>query len=120
MRTKDLLYKIDEYRIFMQYLYANKDHKITVNNGVAALELYMDDDLEIYAKNLIVPNAPPLFYSSELTLANVLFKIIPYLKTQKSQYKTMENKWEEIRTISLEHFALNKMQDHKMNWKSKY
>lgn len=109
--TKDELYNIENYAILMQYLAIGE--KITINNGLADIEIWMEDGYKIKALNLNFPNLPPYNYNSEMTLENVLLGIIPALKNQKlKEYETFENRWEEIRAFSLSTVALNKMKKY--------
>ncbi len=52
MRTKENLFEMENITILLQYLYINPEHKIKYNNGLTTLEIYMDENFEIYAKNL--------------------------------------------------------------------
>lgn len=107
MRAKDILKLIQEYSIFMKYLYLDKEHTITYNNGITNLKLTMNDNLEVYAENESFSNTTPLYYSSELTLSNVL-RIINKLKQQKpEQYNSFNNRWEEIKNITMTNLLLN-------------
>lgn len=108
--TKDELYNIENYTILMQYLAIGE--KITINNGFADIEIWMEDDYKIKALNLNSPTLPPYKYDNEMTLENVLLGIIPTLKNQKpKEYKSFENRWEEIKALSLSTVALNKMKE---------
>ena len=109
--TKDELYNIENYTILMQYLAVGE--KITINNGLADIEIWMEDGYKIKALNLHFPTLPPYKYDSEMTLGNVLLGIIPQLKNQKpKEYKSFENRWEEIKALSLSTVALNKMKEY--------
>lgn len=108
--TKDELYNIENYTILMQYLAIGE--KITINNGFADIEIWMEDDYKIKALNLNSPTLPPYKYDNEMTLENVLLGIIPALKNQKpKEYESFENRWEEIKALSLSTVALNKMKE---------
>lgn len=109
--TKDELYEIENYTILMQYLAV--DGKITINNGFADIEIWMEDGYKIKALNLNFSTLPPYKYDDEMTLENVLLGIIPQLKNQKpEEYESFENRWEEIKELSLSTVALNKMKEH--------
>lgn len=87
--------------------------KITINNGFADIEIWMEDDYKIKALNLNFPTLPPYKYDNEMTLENVLLGIIPQLKNQKpKEYKSFENRWEEIKELSLSTVALNKTKEY--------
>lgn len=109
--TKDELYNIENYTILMQYLAIGE--KITINNGFADIEIWMEDGYKIKGLNLNFPTLPPYKYDNEMTLENVLLGIIPALKNQKpKEYETFENRWEEIKELSLSTVALNKMKNY--------
>ena len=94
----------------MQYLAIGE--KITINNGCADIEIWMEDGYKIKALNLHFPTLPPYKYDNEMTLENVLLGIIPALKNQKpKEYESFENRWEEIKVLSLSTVALNKMKE---------
>lgn len=106
--TKDELYNIENYAILMQYLAIGE--KITINNGFADIEIWMEDGYKIKGLNLNFPTLPPYNYNEEMTLENVLLGIIPKLKSQKpKEYETFENRWEEIKELALSTVALNRI-----------
>ena len=108
--TKNELYDIENYTILMQYLAIGE--KITINNGFADIEIWMEDGYKIKALNLHFPTLSPYKYDNEMTLENVLLGIIPALKNQKpKEYESFENRWEEIKALSLSTVALNKMKE---------
>lgn len=99
--NKDELFAIEDYTILMQYLALG--YKIKVNNGMADIEIWMEDVYKIKGLNLNFKDLPPYNYSEEMTLENVLLGIIPQLKEQEpEEFKTFKNRWEEIKTITLE------------------
>lgn len=109
--NKDDLFAIEDYATLMQYLALG--YKIKVNNGMADIEIWMEDVYKIKGLNLNFKDLPPYNYSEEMTLENVILGIIPQLKEQEpEEFKTFENRWEEIRSITLETVALNKMNQY--------
>lgn len=109
--NKDDLFAIEDYTILMQYLALG--YKIKVNNGMADIEIWMEDVYKTKGLNLNFKDLPPYNYSEEMTLENVILGIIPQLKEQEpEEFKTFENRWEEIKSITLETVALNKMNQH--------
>lgn len=107
--NKDNLFAIEDYAILMQYLALG--YKIKVNNGMTDIEIWMEDDYKIKGLNLNFGDLPPYNYETEMTLGNVILGIIPQLKKQEpEEFKTFENRWEEIKTITLETVALNKIE----------
>lgn len=114
MRNLDVLYSLDDIAIFYQYLYSDKDHKISFNNGMhgpfeATLVLQMDEDLHITCGNTNFPDLPALSWDSDMYPANIL-GIIEKLKTQPAENfpQTFANRWEEIKQITLDVISLNK------------
>lgn len=107
--NKDNLFAIEDYATLMQYLALG--YKIKINNGMAVIEIWMEDNYKIKGLNLNFGDLPPYNYETEMTLENVLLGIIPQLKKQEpEEFKTFENRWEEIKTITLDTVALNKIE----------
>lgn len=109
--NKDDLFAIEDYATLMQYLALG--YKIRVDNGMAVIEIWMEEDYKIKGLNLNFRDLPPYDYDTEMTLENVLLGMIPQLKEQEAEeFKTFENRWEEIKTLTLETVALNKLKKY--------
>lgn len=108
-QTRDKLFVIENYSILMQYLAIGNN--IVINNGVTDIDVWMDQDFNIFALNLDFKGLPPYNYSAEMTLKNVIFGIVPQLKKQKSEFKKFENKWEEIKVIMSDTIGFNKYKE---------
>lgn len=52
MRTKDDLFALGDISTLLQYLYMNKDHRITYSNGLTNLCIRMDENFNVLCKNL--------------------------------------------------------------------
>lgn len=105
------LFTIENYTILMQYLALG--YKIKVNNGMAIIEIWMEDKYRIKGLNQNFKELPPYNYDTEMTLENVILGIIPQLKEQEpEEFKTFKNRWEEIKSLTLETVALNKMKEY--------
>ncbi len=112
MLYKNQLFNIENYTTLMQYLAIGES--IIINNGLVNLEIYMKDVYDIKAQNLNLPQTPPYNYNSEMTLENVLLGIIPQLKKQEAkEFKQFKNRWEEIKTITIDTVVINKMKESK-------
>lgn len=112
MRTKDALLELADISTLYQYLYMSKDHFVIVNNGIADLKLYMDDDFNVRAINMNYPDLPPLSYNDMLFVGNLL-GIIDYLKNDKTHIERESHfvsRWAEIKAITGVNLILN--QDH--------
>lgn len=105
MRTREVLVKgFEEVKILMQYLYMNEEHKIKIPNGLTTLCLSMDENMETinYDSYLGFKHKRPMELSE-------WFSCIELLKEQPSDYEhgQFQNKWEEIKAITLMNVALN-------------
>ena len=110
MRTNDVLFSLEEIPILWQYLYMSEDHYITVDNGVAKLEIRMRENCSFHTKNLNFPDLPDLEYTDMMTVPNML-GIIDQLKTVPPvEYPDcFKNRWDEVRSITLTNASQNKM-----------
>lgn len=110
MRTVNTLLDLEDITILYQYLYMNEDHFITIDNGVAELEIRMAENGYFHAKNLNFPDLPDLSYTDMMTIPN-MFGIIDQLKnTGPVEFKNeFKSRWEEIKTITQAGVVHNKM-----------
>lgn len=110
MRTKDKLYNIEDMCVLLQYLYLSEDHYIIYTNTLGvSFKVMMDDNYK--CKKIGIDTAVPNmeFSFNDLT-PEVLSDLVGHLKTRKSMFpKRFDNKWEEIKEITLASIALNKM-----------
>lgn len=110
VQDKDTLYSIENYSILMQALALGE--RIKVNVGRGDIEIFMGEDLELYAKNLSFPSLPDMLYSEELTLPIVVLGVVPKLQKQKpEEFKNFANRWEEIKTLVNDTVGHNKFSD---------
>jgi hypothetical protein len=114
MRTVDMLLELEEIPILWQYLYMDEDHFITIDNGVAKLEIRMRANGTFHAKNLNFPDLPDLDYTDMMIIPNMLgiidqLKNIPAVEFPSS----FKSRWEELRTIALTNVVQNRMRQKK-------
>ena len=116
MRTNDVLFSLEEIPILWQYLYMSENHFITIDNGLAKLEIRMRENCTFHAKNLNFPDLPDLNYTDMMNIPNML-GIIDQLKTVPPvEYPDcFKNRWEEVRSITLTNVSQNKMK-YKGRW----
>lgn len=109
IQTKDQLFLIEDYSVFMQALSLGRE--IIIDNGMVKIKLSMDEDYHIKGLNLNFPDLPPYNYDDEMTLHNILMGVIPQLKKQKPIEfpNTFENRWEEIKRQTLDEVVMNRM-----------
>ncbi len=109
MRTVDNLLALEEIPTLLQYLYLDESHYITVDNGLAKLELRMTDNFSIHAKNLNFPDLPDLNYDDMMNIPNMLGIIEQLKEFPAIEYKSQFNsRWEEICTITNANVGQNK------------
>lgn len=113
LKTRDMLFRIEDYSILMQAL--GLGHRITINNGLTDLEIFMTEDLDIKAINLNFPDLPPYNYNEEMSLRNVILDVIPQLEEQPASGEFnggFKNRWAELKTITNDTVGFNRF---KMN-----
>lgn len=110
MRTKNMLKNLDEIALLCKYLYMSEDHFITINNGMADIQIRMAENGHFFSKNMNFPDLPDLRSSCDMTVPNML-GIIAYLKKQKPVLleDVFENRWEEISETTKANLALNRV-----------
>lgn len=108
MRTNDVLINgFEDIKILMQYLYMSEDHSIVIHNSIGVpLEFSLREDLICMCKNLNFPEIDAHKYN--LT-PDKLYDIVQVLKEEPAKEfpKTFENRWHEIKTITLSNVSLN-------------
>lgn len=107
-RSKDILIGgFDDIQILFRYLYMDENHSVIFNNGICNLELTMTPDMLIKRKNMNFPHLEPMLCDINL---NEFIGIIDQLKHSKAvqfpDYFT--NRWEEIKSITLDNLVLNR------------
>ena len=109
MRTVSTLLDLEEIPILWQYLYMNEDHYVTVDNGVAKLEIRMRENCSFHAKNLNFPDLPDLEYTDMMIIPNMLGIIDQLKNVPPIEFKDFKSRWDEIRTITLANVVQNRM-----------
>lgn len=108
--TNTELYSFENYSILMQAFGLGED--ITINNGIADITIWMDEDYNILALNNNFKDLPPYNYNQEMTFKNVILGVIPQLKKQKpKEFKNFLNRWEELKTIVNDTVGFSKYKD---------
>ena len=110
MRTVDTLFALEDITILYQYLYMSEDHYITVDNGIAKLEIRMRENCSFRAKNLNFPDLPDLEYTDMMMVPNMLGIIDQLKNVPPVEFKNeFRSRWEELRAITLANVSQNKM-----------
>lgn len=94
MRTKTNLNKLDDLKILYEFLYIDENNSIIYNNGLTDLEIKMDENFNLKAKNL--STGIEIFFNQQMDISSTL-EIIDILKETSAQISEFENRWEEIR-----------------------
>lgn len=106
MRHKNILKEISDVAVFYQYLYLSPEHNVIVNNGLTDLKFELDDDLRIMKTNM---GFTQFGASNEpLDLTNILGIIDKLKETPAIEFPDyFNNRWEEIKTVTVSNVALN-------------
>ena len=109
MRTKDELFLLGDIGIMLQYLYISENHRITFNNGITDLQIRMDENFNIFCKNLNFPDVLESNFSPQMIPAYYL-DVIQLLKNMPPEEhpKHFKNRWEEIKDITMMNLSLNR------------
>ena len=103
MRRNDgLIDKMEEIKILLQWLYMSEDNKIEIKGKFANTLVWMNEDLEFKARNLMFEDLPEMDFTSTMTVP-FMAGLIENLK--KESAVTFPNKfssrWQEIRELAL-------------------
>ena len=107
MRNKDTLFELENISKILQYLYMSESHTIEFFNGMTTLEIFMKEDLSIYAINKSFPDLPPLSFNSTFTPVYILGLIDKLKETPAKINDCFDNKWDEIIGITNSNLGLN-------------
>jgi hypothetical protein len=109
MKAVSTLIELEEISILYQYLYMNEEHFITIDNGLAKLEIRMNENCCFKAKNLNFPSLPDLDYTDMMVVPNLLGIIDQLKNSPPEEFKNeFKSRWEELRAITLANVCLNK------------
>lgn len=110
MRNVDTLLDFEDIVILYQYLYMSDDNYVTVDNGVAKLEIRMNENGYFHAKNLNFPDLPDLNYTDMMVIPNMLGIIDQLKHTPPIEFKNeFKSRWDELRAVTLANVCQNKM-----------
>ena len=125
MRTKDELFLLGDIGIMLQYLYMNENHRITFNNGITDLQIRMDENFNILCRNLSFPDVLESYFSSEMIPSHCLgvIQILQNMPPEENGFTLnydkynweehpnhFQNRWEEIKDITMINLSLNRKQ----------
>ena len=109
MRTKDELFMLGEVSTLLQYLFMSEKHTITFNNGLTDLQIRMDENFNIWCRNLQFLDIPESDFTEQMTTLYILGIIQILQNTPPGAFKNaFANCWEEIKQITLANLALNR------------
>lgn len=108
MRDKNTLFDLGNIATFFRYLYSDSEARITFHNGLGKMQLRMDEELNVWCKNLNFPDLPEMQYSQELTPYNIM-AIVDILKEQPPEIypNAFDNRWQEIKSLAFPYLELN-------------
>lgn len=109
MRSKTVLFQLEEIPILLQYLYMHEDHNIVINNGLTNLRIRLDDNLDVWCQNLTFPQIPEMKWNENLCPEGCLDVIWMLRQVPATEFpERFANRWEEIKEITFANLALNK------------
>lgn len=109
MRTKNLLFCLEDLTTLTQYLYMNENHSITFNNGMADIRLRMDERFNIMGINMNFEDLGETNWSEIMTVSKLLGLVDKLKETPPEKFDFFKNRWEEIEEITLHNIGLNKV-----------
>lgn len=103
MRRNDVLIeKLEEIKILLQWFYMSENNKIEIKGKFANTLVWMDENLEFKARNLMFGDLPEMDFTTAMTVP-FMAGLIENLK--KESAVTFPNKfssrWQEIRELAL-------------------
>lgn len=109
MRSKTVLWQLEEIPILLQYLYMSEAHNVVVNNGLTDMRIRMDENLDAWCHNMSFPQVPELRWNEHLTPEGCLDIIWMLQQTPAVEFpERFASRWDEIREITLANLALNR------------
>ena len=103
MRRNDVLIeKLEEIKILLQWFYMSENNKIEIKGKFTNTLVWMDENLEFKARNLMFGDLPEMDFTTAMTVP-FMAGLIENLK--KESAVTFPNKfssrWEEIKELAL-------------------
>ena len=109
MRSKAILFQLDDIPILLQYLYMNEDHHVVINNGLTDMRIRIDDNMDVWGKNLSFPQIPEMRWNEHLCPEGCLDVIYMLQHAPATDFpERFQSRWDEIKEITLANLALNK------------
>lgn len=86
----------------------NENHNVIVNNGLADMRIRLDEKLDAWCQNLSFPHLPEIRYNDHLAPEGCLDIIWMLQQVPAVEFPDrFQNRWEEIKTITMGNLALN-------------
>jgi len=107
MREKEALKDLSDVLVLYQYLYMDSANRIIINNGMAELEIRLNENFEFFCRNLNFPDLPEMCHTMQMTLSYCI-GVIACLKEQKPKLfpRVCGSEWDVIKTITASAMAL--------------
>lgn len=103
MRRNDVLIdKMEEIKILLQWFYMSEDNKIEIKGRVSNTLVWMNENLEFKARNLMFEDLPEMDFTSTMTVP-FMAGLIESLKKENAVTfpNRFSSRWEEIRELAL-------------------
>lgn len=97
MKTKQDLQEIKEISTLITYLFIDENNSITFNNGVADLQVNMNENFTFKCINLNFPQLGANDFTEQFTITYIL-GVIDVLKETPPVCNSFTSRWDEIKT----------------------
>ena len=108
MRRKDVLFKLEDISILLQYLYMSEAHSVVINNGLTDLRIRLDENLNAWCQNLTFPDTPELRFDTELSpegCVDIIWELSQHPAVEFPD--RFDNRWDEIKELTRANMSLN-------------
>lgn len=111
MRQKDILVRgFEDIKTLYQYLYMDENNCITIDNGLAKLEIKMDEHGNFNVRNMNYPDSPPTGYNDMMYIPHMLLMIEQLKEMPPIEYpKSFKSRWDEIKSLKAATVVLSNM-----------
>lgn len=103
MRRNDVLIeKLEEIKILLQWFYMSENNKIEIKGKFANTLVWMDENLEFKAQNLMFEDLPEMDFTSTMTVPFIAGLIENLKKENAVNFPNkFSSRWQEIRELAL-------------------
>ena len=103
MRRNDILIdKMEEIKILLQWFYMSEDNKIEIKGKFSNTLVWMNENLEFKAQNLMFEDLPEMDFTSTMTVPFMAGLIENFKKENAVTFPNkFSSRWKEIKELAL-------------------